>query len=556
MSIIDEALKGVERARSPLASGNGVPVVAAGSSAVPKMVIAGSLLAVAGVFGWWMFTQNQSVVQAPDRAELTVADADAGADSSPVQVALATPSVSRVNTESSEQVAELTVPVSAPTKTNEEVSDSEPQGVAALTLQPVESDQNGVSELTILSDRADDKLNIVGAMADEQQQLAALTGQVTSPPGTASPVGLTGSVEQLTAADNGGTETPVTEFIATAGEAVDSLTAMAAGAGESVGDLTTTAVEKSVAELTDDTLVASNNEVTAAGMAGESVSGLTELTEDELSEFVDRADTTADLAPDLAQSAYGESVEGLTDSTESSAPALGSGLRDSSQPEELVVSVATPKTPVLPLAQQSQPVMDAGPVTPANSGVSPAVAIRAALAAESAGDYTAALKALAGVTAHTRESRLLKARLMARVGEYDQSSRLFGVEDEATLDASSSFWLGFARFNLRQWQQAITVLVRAVDLNSGDAVAALYLGLAQQQAGDYRASVAAFHRARTLRPDMPEIAFNTGISWWALGEKERARGAFRHFMRITDGQRQTYVEQRQRISQSYLNSPR
>lgn len=542
MSIIDEALKGVERARSPLASGNGVPVVAAGSSAVPKMVIAGSLLAVAGVFSWWMFTQNPSVVEAPGRAELTVADAE----SSQVQVALATTSVSRVNTESSEQVAELTEPVSAPTKTNEEVSGSEPQGVARLTLQPVESDQNGVSELTTLSDRADDKLNIVGGMADEQQQLAALTGQPTSPPGTVSPGGLTGSVEQLTAADSGGTETPVTEFSATAGETVDSLTAMAAGAGESVGD------------LTDDALVASNNEVAAAGMTGDSVSGLTELTEDELSEFVDRADTIADLAPGLAQSADGESVAGLTDSAESSAPApgSGSGLRDSSQPEELVMSVATPKTPVLPLAQQSQPVMDAGPVTPANSGVSPAVAIRAALAAESAGDYNAALKALAGVTTHTRESRLLKARLMARVGDYDQSSRLFGLEDEATLDASSSFWLGFARFNLRQWQQAITVLARAVDLNSGDAVAALYLGLAQQQAGDYRASVAAFHRARTLRPDMPEIAFNTGISWWALGEKERARGAFRHFMRVTDGQRQTYVEQRQRISQSYLNSPR
>ncbi len=84
---------------------------------------------------------------------------------------------------------------------------------------------------------------------------------------------------------------------------------------------------------------------------------------------------------------------------------------------------------------------------------------------------------------------------------------------------------------------------------------ALYLGMAQQQTGGFRGSIDAFHRARVLRPDMPEIAFNTGVSWWALGGKRRALGAFLHFMRITDGQRSTYAEQRRRVSQSNLNTP-
>ena len=122
------------------------------------------------------------------------------------------------------------------------------------------------------------------------------------------------------------------------------------------------------------------------------------------------------------------------------------------------------------------------------------------------------------------------------------------------MGASDSFWLGYARFNLAQWQPAVRALSRAAQLNTGDPLAALYLGMAQQQSGDYLGSIDAFHQARQLRPDMPEIAFNTGISWWALGERERAQGAFRHFMRITDGQRQTYAEQRRRVANSYLGS--
>ena len=100
-------------------------------------------------------------------------------------------------------------------------------------------------------------------------------------------------------------------------------------------------------------------------------------------------------------------------------------------------------------------------------------------------------------------------------------------------------------------QPAVIALQRAVDLNSGDVLSSLYLGLALQQVGDYRGSIDAFHRVRSLQPDMPEVAFNTGISWWALGEKNRATGAFRHFMRITDGQRQAYASQRRRVSQDY-----
>ena len=177
--------------------------------------------------------------------------------------------------------------------------------------------------------------------------------------------------------------------------------------------------------------------------------------------------------------------------------------------------------------------------------------LRTARRDERAGKYQAALQRLVDIQATTPDILLLKARLLARNGEYERSGELLAGLGESELGAEASFWLGYGRFNLQQWQPAVIALQRAASLNSSDVVSSLYLGLALQQVGNYRSSIDAFHRVRSLQPDMPEVAFNTGISWWALGERERAMGAFRHFMRITDGQREAYASQRNRINQDF-----
>ena len=126
MSIIDEALKGVERAQPRSANGNGAPVVPTGSSALPKFIIAGLFLAVAGVISWWLFTQSPptALVETTGDMQSTFAKAE----STPAQVALVPLPVNRITIENSEQVAELTEPVTALAKRNEEVADGEEDG--------------------------------------------------------------------------------------------------------------------------------------------------------------------------------------------------------------------------------------------------------------------------------------------------------------------------------------------------------------------------------------------------------------------------------------------
>ena len=341
-----------------------------------------------------------------------------------------------------------------------------------------------------------------------------------------------GLVAQLTVVDDEAVQPEVVVTVSVSTDSVDSLTEAEQLPADTVATLTMGAVE-------------STNSSTAARPSVDGVEGITALTAAESAALSSETRVQSELS-DLSS---GESVASLTDGSES-----GAGVK------EAVVAVK-----VGPAKQQGTPVKEVvvvvkQPTAPRTSNaskhprpsVNTAAAVRSALAAETAGNYAVALKKLAVVKTDTREVTLLKARLLARSGDYEQSVRLFGTVDEVSLDSGFSFWFGFARFNLQQWRLAIASLSRASDLNSSDVMTLLYLGMAQQQAGDFRASIDTFHQARQLRPDMPEISFNTGISWWALGEQGRARNAFRHFMRVSDGQRQAYAEQRRRVSQSYL----
>ena len=268
-----------------------------------------------------------------------------------------------------------------------------------------------------------------------------------------------------------------------------------------------------------------------------------------------------------------DSVAGLTDLTgEEGALAEGGRLEALSGVEGLTADEPTEALgyadqPVAPSETSSRQVAvevsrsgDTQSIAPMDLPIVPVVTLtrgeidtrlRAARADERAGNYRAALQRLVGIGATTLDVSLLKARLHARAGEFELSNELFLAIGESSLDAEASFWLGYGRFSLQQWQPAVMALQRAASLNSSDVLSSLYLGLALQQVGDYRGSIDAFHHVRNLQPDMPEVAFNTGISWWALGEKQRAYGAFHHFMRITDGQREAYANQRRRVSQDY-----
>ncbi len=148
--------------------------------------------------------------------------------------------------------------------------------------------------------------------------------------------------------------------------------------------------------------------------------------------------------------------------------------------------------------------------------------------------------------------RRLMARLEARTGNNTRAIELYSQLNPGLLSAEDRFWFGYAYFNVEQWRQAADWFALSSEADEGNVLVTLYQGMALQELGDFQGSIDAFHKAREIRPNMPEVAFNTGISWWALGQRARAVGAFRHFMRVTDGQREQFASQRRRVMQRYL----
>ena len=184
------------------------------------------------------------------------------------------------------------------------------------------------------------------------------------------------------------------------------------------------------------------------------------------------------------------------------------------------------------------------------------VPLRQAKLEEALGNHQRALQML--VQGYPEESKLnddvrrLMARLEARIGNDTRAIELYSQLDPGLLNTEDYFWFGYAYFNVQQWRQAADWFALSSEADEGNVLGSLYQGMALQELGDFQASIDAFHQAREIRPNMPEVAFNTGVSWWALGQRERAVGAFRHFMRVTDGQREQFASQRRRVMQRYL----
>jgi|GEM_PF-2482760 len=528
MSIIDDALKGVERAQSQDEQGSAVTDRPAPKEAqrFPRTLVFG-LLVIAVVAGGWVLSSMFGLTDQADQSQPVVAETDLeSGDWDTAQEVAGAEKIDRSaepsggqNTELADAAADMAISITA--------GDAPANEVAALTDSVVglEGDANDVSRLT-----EDGQSDLVSSsVADEQDQVSQLTA-------TADSVALQESVAELTEGTSGLAESiemvPVSDRGTVDSSVLAALTApeTAAPGVEPVGGVVTDngsadmdQPDESVARLTavDETDPAISRE-TGAGMDGQSVAELTDLTSGD----------GARMAPDGVATTAQKGSEAGVDNP------VGTDLVSSKEAATVATGAAVSSS------LNRQVVAD----------VSAIEAINTAKTAEARGDYSAALAALASSNSNNRELTLHRARLLARLGRFEESGELASGFNEESMGASDSFWLGYARFNLAQWQPAVRALSRAAQLNTGDPLAALYLGMAQQQSGDYLGSIDAFHQARQLRPDMPEIAFNTGISWWALGERERAQGAFRHFMRITDGQRQTYAEQRRRVANSYLGS--
>lgn len=528
MSIIDDALKGVERAQSQDEQGSAVTDRPAPrqTQRFPRTLVFG-LLIVAVVAGGWVLSSMFGLTDQAEQSTPVVAETDLeGDDWETDQEVAGAEKIDRSAEPSGERETELAAAAADMAITNP-AGDAPANEVAALTDSVVglEGDANDVSRLT-----EDDQSDLVSpGVADELDEVSQLTATADSEllresvaeltEGTSE---LSESTEVLAVTDRGTVDSSVLAAL-TAPETASTGVEPVGGIVTDRGSADMDQPDESVASLTafDETDPAISAEI-GAGMDGQSVAELTELTSGD----------GARMAPDgVATGIQNGTESGLDNPT-------GTGLVSSTEASSATTGAAAASS------LNRQVLAD----------VSAIEAITTAKAAEARGDYSAALAALATSNSNDRDLSLHRARLLARLGRFEESGELASGFNEESMGASDSFWLGYARFNLAQWQPAVRALSRAAQLNTGDPLAALYLGMAQQQSGDYLGSIDSFHQARQLRPDMPEIAFNTGISWWALGERERAQGAFRHFMRITDGQRQTYAEQRRRVANSYLGS--
>ncbi|MEC9342035.1 MAG: tetratricopeptide repeat protein [Pseudomonadota bacterium] len=149
--------------------------------------------------------------------------------------------------------------------------------------------------------------------------------------------------------------------------------------------------------------------------------------------------------------------------------------------------------------------------------------------------------------------RALLVEFAARAGDYAgamAAARSLGPEHRS---ANTRFWIGYSRLQLGEAAAAAQEFGAALLRDAENPQLWFYQGLALQESGRHGQAIDAFHRARELAPDLPEIAYNTGLSWWALGERERARAAFRHFMSVTAAAPQRYAAQRERLLTGYLS---
>jgi tetratricopeptide (TPR) repeat protein len=92
---------------------------------------------------------------------------------------------------------------------------------------------------------------------------------------------------------------------------------------------------------------------------------------------------------------------------------------------------------------------------------------------------------------------------------------------------------GVALMGLTQWDQAITALAKAQELNPGHTMAALYHSLALQERGEHVKAIQVLQKALDTQPQSPELWLNQAHSYQALGQRTEAVNAYQRFLDLS-----------------------
>ena len=303
----------------------------------------------------------------------------------------------------------------------------------------------------------------------------------------------------------------------------------------------------------------------ATGATGENPATLTTAEPDAT------ARASAAAAPD------DEAVSELTRTEQRSATPAAEGVEQLTLPEPAAAPAQAPsaaalrgESPSLLTAPQAEtgPPAPADPATPVPRAEASVRALSPAMPPVAARDVLDDLQQMmatarysegavvARQTLQQQENGRVRALLVefaARAGEHGAAVQAAEALDAANLSDNTLFWSGYSRLHLGQAQAAAQDFRAALARNGADPRYWFYQGLALQESGRHNLAIESFHRARELAPDLPEIAYNTGLSWWALGERDRASAAFRHFMAATAAMPHRYAAQRERLVSGYLS---
>lgn len=113
------------------------------------------------------------------------------------------------------------------------------------------------------------------------------------------------------------------------------------------------------------------------------------------------------------------------------------------------------------------------------------------------------------------------------------------------------FWSGYAKLQMNDFSAALADFDQASAQKPGDLSLLLHRSAALQKLARHKEAITLFHQARLLAPNMPEISFNIGVSWWALGDQARAMAAFSHFKSLVEGNESKYLVHLQTLRDYY-----
>lgn len=264
-----------------------------------------------------------------------------------------------------------------------------------------------------------------------------------------------------------------------------------------------------------------------------------------------------------------ENVGQLTEPPEELVPAKPISNIEPSPPPTAVtttdgteaVAPAAPKPPV-PVSQAAPPKTGKpGDKTPGdkNQATLEKMAVlerdlAQAGAQEQANDLAGALASYQqSAKTHPQHPALLlgMARNTAKLGRYQESLSWVAKIPEAERGWEAWFWSGYANLQLNNPNVALEHFARAGAGREDYLYLLLQQASALQQLSRHQEAIEYLHRARLKAPNLPEIAFNTGISWWALGDQARARAAFDQFIKLAAGNETRYRAQLQSLRDRY-----